>query len=200
MARNTGPKCRLCRREGTKLYLKGARCETEKCAMTRRGTRPGQHGAKRTSLTPFAVQLREKQKLKRIYGVLEKQFGLYVSKAMNSKGISSESLMQILESRLDNIVYRCGFATSRAEARQLIRRGIFKLNDVSVNIPSIQVKAGDVIKPIAFDKLHLKEGYTIPEWLQANVKEKYVKIDRLPSGDDLKEPVNAQLIVESYSR
>jgi len=200
MARNTGPKCRLCRREGTKLYLKGARCETEKCAMTRRGTRPGQHGAKRTSLTPFGIQLREKQKLKRIYGVLEKQFGLYVDKALNSKGISSESLMQILESRLDNIVYRCGFATSRAEARQLIRRGIFKLNDVSVNIPSIQVKAGDVIKPVAFDKLHLKEGYTIPEWLQANVKEKYVKIDRLPSGDDLKEPVNAQLIVESYSR
>lgn len=200
MARNTGPKCRQCRREGTKLYLKGARCETEKCAMTRRGTRPGQHGAKRTSLTPFAVQLREKQKLKRIYGVLEKQFGLYVSKAMKSKGISSESLMQILESRLDNIVYRCGFATSRSEARQLIRRGIFNLNGVSVNIPSIQVKAGDVIKPTSFEKLHLKEGYTIPEWLQANVKEKYVKIDRLPSGDDLKEPVNAQLIVESYSR
>jgi small subunit ribosomal protein S4 len=200
MARNTGPKCRQCRREGTKLYLKGARCETEKCAMTRRPTRPGQHGAKRTSLTPFGVQLREKQKLKRIYGVLEKQFGLYVSKALKSKGIASESLLQILESRLDNIVYRCGFATSRAEARQLIRRGVFKLNDTEVNVPSIQVKAGDVVKPIAFDKLHLKEGYTIPNWLEANVKEKYVKIDRLPSGDDVNEPVNAQLIVESYSR
>jgi small subunit ribosomal protein S4 len=200
MARNTGPKCRLCRREGTKLYLKGARCETEKCAMTRRPTRPGQHGAKRTTLTPFGVQLREKQKLKRIYGVLEKQFGIYVAKALNSKGIASESLLQILESRLDNIVYRCGFATSRAEARQLIRRGVFKLNEVEVNVPSIQVKAGDIVKPIAFDKLHLKEGYTIPKWLEANVKEKYVKIDRLPSGDDVNEPVNAQLIVESYSR
>jgi small subunit ribosomal protein S4 len=200
MARNTGPKCRQCRREGTKLYLKGARCETEKCAMNRRPTRPGQHGAKRTSLTPFGVQLREKQKLKRIYGVLEKQFGLYVAKALKSKGIASESLLQILESRLDNIVYRCGFATSRAEARQLIRRGVFKLNDVEVNVPSIQVRAGDVVKPIAFDKLHLKEGYTIPNWLEANVKEKYVKIDRLPSGDDVNEPVNAQLIVESYSR
>jgi small subunit ribosomal protein S4 len=200
MARNTGPKCRQCRREGTKLYLKGARCETQKCAMTRRPTRPGQHGAKRTTLTPFGVQLREKQKLKRIYGVLEKQFGIYVSKALNSKGIASESLLQILESRLDNIVYRCGFATSRAEARQLIRRGIFKLNNVEVNVPSIQVKAGDIVMPIAFDKLHLKEGYTIPKWLEANVQEKYVKIDRLPSGDDVNEPVNAQLIVESYSR
>jgi small subunit ribosomal protein S4 len=200
MARITGPKCRQCRREGTKLYLKGARCETEKCGLTRRQTKPGQHGAKRTSTTPFGLQLREKQKLKRIYGVLEKQFGLYVAKAMNSKGIASDSLMQILESRLDNIVYRCGFATSRAEARQLIRRGLFKLNDVEVNIPSIQVRSGDIVKPISFDKLHLKEGYTIPQWLQANVKEKYVKIDRLPSGDDVKEPVNAQLIVESYSR
>ena len=200
MARITGPKCRQCRREGTKLYLKGARCETEKCGLTRRQTKPGQHGAKRTSITSFGLQLREKQKLKRIYGVLEKQFGLYVAKAMNSKGIASDSLMQILESRLDNIVYRCGFATSRAEARQLIRRGLFKLNDVEVNIPSIQVRSGDIVKPISFDKLHLKEGYTIPQWLQANVKEKYVKIDRLPSGDDVKEPVNAQLIVESYSR
>lgn len=200
MARNIDPKCRQCRREGTKLYLKGARCETEKCALTRRQTRPGQHGAKRTSLTPFGQQLREKQKLKRIYGVLEKQFGLYVDKAMKSKGIASETLLQILESRLDNIVYRCGFATSRAQARQFIRRGLFTLNGVSVNIPSIQVKAGDSLKPVSFEKLHLKEGYTIPEWLNANVKEKYVKIDRLPSGDELKEPVNAQLIVESYSR
>ena len=132
--------------------------------------------------------------------MLEKQFGIYVSKALNSKGIASESLLQILESRLDNIVYRCGFATSRAEARQLIRRGIFKLNNVEVNVPSIQVKAGDIVMPIAFDKLHLKEGYTIPKWLEANVQEKYVKIDRLPSGDDVNEPVNAQLIVESYSR
>jgi len=200
MARITGPKCRQCRREGTKLYLKGARCETEKCGLTRRQTKPGQHGAKRTSTTPFGLQLREKQKLQRIDGVLEKQFGLYVAKAMNSKGIASDSLMQILESRLDNIVYRCGFATSRAEARQLIRRGLFKLNDVEVNIPSIQVRSGDIVKPISFDKLHLKEGYTIPQWLQANVKEKYVKIVCVPSGDDVKEPVNAQLIVESYSR
>lgn len=200
MARYTGPKCKLCRREGTKLYLKGARCETEKCGLTRRNSKPGQHGAKRTSQNPYGLQLREKQKLKRIYGVLEKQFGLYISKALNTKGIASESLMQILESRLDNIVYRSGFATSRAEARQLIRRGLFKLNGRTANIPSIQVKSGDIIKPLSFDKLHLKEGYKIPSWIEANVSEKYVKIDRLPSGDDLQEPVNPQLIVEFYSR
>ena len=200
MARITGPKCRLCRREGTKLYLKGDRCETEKCALTRRQTKPGQHGAKRSSTTQYGTQLREKQKLKRIYGVLEKQFGLYVSKAFKSKGIASENLVQLLESRLDNVVYRCGFATSRAEARQLIRRGIFKLNNNIANVPSILVRAGDTLTPIAFEKLHLKQGYTIPEWLVANVKEKYVKIDRLPSGDELKQPVNTQLIVEYYSR
>jgi len=200
MARTTGPKCRLCRREGTKLYLKGARCETEKCALSRRQTKPGQHGAKRSMSSQYGTQLREKQKLKRIYGVLEKQFGLYVSKAFKSKGIASETLVQMLESRLDNVVYRCGFATSRSEARQLIRRGLFKLNGHIANVPSILVKAEDTVTPISFEKLHLKQGYTIPSWLIANVKEKYVKIDRLPSGDELKQPVNTQLIVEYYSR
>jgi len=200
MARTTGPKCKLCRREGTKLYLKGDRCETEKCALTRRQTKPGQHGARRSSTTQYGTQLREKQKLKRIYGVLEKQFGLYVSKAFKSKGIASESLVQILESRLDNVVYRCGFATSRSEARQLIRRGLFKLNGHAADIPSILVRAGDTLTPISFEKLHLKQGYTIPSWLNPNVKEKYVKIDRLPAGDELKQPVNTQLIVEYYSR
>jgi small subunit ribosomal protein S4 len=200
MARITGPKCRLCRREGTKLYLKGDRCETEKCALTRRQTKPGQHGARRSVTTQYGSQLREKQKLKRIYGVLEKQFGLYVSKAFKSKGISSESLVQILESRLDNVVYRCGFATSRSQARQFIRRGLFKLNDHIADVPSILVKSGDILTPVSFEKLHLKQGYTIPTWIVANVKEKYVKIDRLPSGDELKQPVNTQLIVEYYSR
>jgi small subunit ribosomal protein S4 len=200
MARSTGPKCRLCRREGTKLYLKGKRCETEKCAFNRRPTRPGQHGAKRTSVTQFGTQLREKQKLKRIYSVLEKQFEIYIDKAVNAKGIASENLMQILESRLDNMVYRCGFATSRSQARQFLRRGLFTLNGKVVNIPSVLVKAGDIIKPISFDKIQLRESYTIPAWLEANVKDRYVKIDRLPSGDDVKEPVNPQLIVEFYSR
>ncbi len=202
MARYSGPKCRLCRRENTKLYLKGTRCETEKCALTRRQTAPGQHGnsGKRSSTTQFGTQLREKQKLKRLYGLLEKQFGLYVSKAFKLKGVASENLVQLLESRLDNVVYRCGFATSRSEARQFIRRGLFTVNNVPVNIPSQIVKAGDIVRPVSFDKLHLRESYTIPNWLDANVSEKYVKIDRLPEGDELKVPVNTQLIVEYYSR
>ena len=200
MARSTGPKCRLCRREGTKLYLKGKRCETEKCSFNRRPTRPGQHGARRASITQFGTQLREKQKLKRIYSVLEKQFEIYIDKAVNAKGIASENLMQILESRLDNMVYRCGFATSRSQARQFLRRGLFTLNGKVVDIPSVLVKAGDIIKPVSFDKIQLREGYTIPAWLEANVKDRYVKIDRLPSGDDVKVPVNPQLIVEFYSR
>ncbi|NBO21746.1 30S ribosomal protein S4 [bacterium] len=202
MARYSGPKCRLCRRENTKLYLKGTRCETDKCALTRRQTAPGQHGnsGRRSSTTQFGTQLREKQKLKRLYGLLEKQFGLYVSKAFKLKGVASENLVQLLESRLDNVVYRCGFATSRSEARQFIRRGLFSINNVPVNIPSQIVKPGDIVRPVSFEKLHLRESYTIPNWLNANVSEKYVKIDRLPEGDELKVPVNTQLIVEYYSR
>jgi len=202
MARYSGPKCRLCRRENTKLYLKGTRCETDKCALTRRQTAPGQHGnsGRRSSTTQFGTQLREKQKLKRLYGLLEKQFGLYVSKAFKLKGVASENLVQLLESRLDNVVYRCGFATSRSEARQFIRRGLFSINNAPVNIPSQIVKPGDIVRPVSFEKLHLRESYTIPNWLNANVSEKYVKIDRLPEGDELKVPVNTQLIVEYYSR
>ena len=202
MARYSGPKCRLCRRENTKLYLKGTRCETEKCALTRRQTAPGQHGnsGKRSVTTQFGTQLREKQKLKRLYGLLEKQFGLYVARAFKLKGVTSENLVQLLESRLDNVVYRCGFATSRSEARQFIRRGLFTVNNTPVNIPSQIVKAGDIVRPVSFEKLHLRESYTIPNWLNANVSEKYVKIDRLPEGDELKVPVNTQLIVEYYSR
>jgi small subunit ribosomal protein S4 len=201
MARLSGPKCRLCRREGTKLYLKGTRCETEKCSLSRKPYKAGQHGPKKSGTSSqYGLQLREKQKLKRIYSILEKQFGNYVSKALNSKGVSSENLMQMLESRLDNIVYRCGFAVSRAQARQLIRRNLFKVNGQIVNIPSRLVRAGDHVSPVSFEKLELKEGYIIPEWLIPNVKERYVKIDRLPVGEEIKEPVNAQLIVEFYSR
>ena len=201
MARYHGPKCRLCRRENTKLYLKGDRCETEKCALTRRQTGPGQHGnSRKPGASQFRTQLREKQKLKRLYGLLEKQFGLYVSKAFKNKGVTSDNLLQLLESRLDNVVYRCGFATSRAEARQFIRRGLFTVNNVSVNIPSQIIKPGDIVKPVSFEKMHLRESYSPPAWLSANVSEKYVKIDRLPEGDELKVPVNTQLIVEYYSR
>ncbi len=202
MARYHGPKCRLCRREGVKLYLKGARCESEKCAMNRKPYAPGQHGNGRRRSRPssYGIQFREKQKAKRIYGVLEKQFKKYVGVALNTKGITGESLMQILESRLDNMVYRSGFATSRAQARQFVRSGFFEVNQKVATIPSMQLKAGDVIKPVSFEKIHLRQGFVLPEWLKANVKEKFVQVERFPTLEELSSDVNVQLIVEFYSR
>ncbi len=203
MARTTGPKCRLCRREGVKLYLKGSRCESEKCAMNRKAYAPGQHGnsrRQRRSATGYGSQLREKQKLKRIYGVLEHQFRRYVDNALATKGVSGQILMQTLETRLDNMVYKSGFAVSRAQARQFIRSGFFTVNGKQVTIPSYQVAVGDIIKPVSFDKIHLREGFVLPEWLSANVKERYVKFDKMPLLDDLAENINVQLIIEYYSR
>jgi small subunit ribosomal protein S4 len=203
MARYKGPKCRLCRREGAKLYLKGARCDSEKCAMNRRPYAPGQHGnSRRRRRRPsfYGVQFREKQKAKRVYGILEKQFKKYVKEALGTKGVTGEVLMQSLESRLDNMVYRSGFATSRAQARQMIRSGFFMLNDKVVQTPSIQTKPKDIIKPVSFEKIHLREGFILPEWLMANVKDKFVEVIRLPTLDDLQSDVNIQLIVEFYSR
>lgn len=200
MARYKEAKCRLCRREGTKLYLKGAKCLSDKCTITKRPHAPGQHGNSRKKLSEYGMQLREKQKAKRIYGILEKQFRGYVDKALTTKGVTGESLIQKLESRLDNMVYRSGFATSRAQARQLIRSGFFMVNDQVATIPSMQLKIEDVIKPVSFDKIHLREGFVLPEWLEANVKEKYVKFNRLPSLEDLSEDINIQLIIEYYSR
>lgn len=203
MARYKGPKCKLCRREGVKLYLKGGRCDSDKCAMERRPYAPGQHGnsrRRRRRLSSYGKQFREKQKAKRIYGVLEKQFKRYVKAALRAKGITGEVLMQNLEARFDNMVYRSGFATSRAQARQLIRSGFFALNDKAVKTPSINTKPGDIIKPVSFDKIHLRKGFILPEWLKANVKEKYVEVDRMPELDDLQSDVNVQLIVEFYSR
>lgn len=200
MSRYTGPKCRLCRREGVKLYLKGARCESEKCAFNRRQQAPGQHGMSKKRLSNYGLQLREKQKAKRIYGILEKQFASYVNKAMKKKGVTGEELLRLLELRFDNMVYRSGFAMSRAQARQYIRRNFFMLNGKICNIPSVQLKVGDVIKPVDFGKLSPREGFTLPEWLSANIKEKSVKIDRLPEAEDLPNDVNVQMIVEFYSR
>ncbi len=201
MARYKGPKCRICRREGTKLYLKGARCESEKCAMNLRPYPPGQHGKRRRRrLSSYGVQFREKQKAKRTYGVLEKQFKKYVNQALKTKGVTGEKLMQILESRFDNMVYRSGFATSRPQARQFIRSGFFMLNDKVSSVPSVRIKPGDIIKPVEFDKIHLRQGFVLPEWLKANVKEKYVEVERLPQLDELTSDVNVQLIVEFYSR
>lgn len=200
MARYTGPKCRLCRREGQKLYLKGARCDSPKCAMEKRPFAPGQHGNSRKKLSQYGIQMRAKQKAKRIYGILEKQFKSYVEEAFTQKGITGEALMQILESRLDNMVYRSGFTASRAQARQLIRSGMFTLNGKVVKTPSIRVKVGDVIQPVDFGKIHPREGFILPEWLSANIKEKSVKLSRLPALDELSDAVNVQLIVEFYSR
>lgn len=200
MARLSGPKCRLCRREGEKLYLKGARCYSDKCAVKTKPQAPGQHGTSRRALSEYGRQLREKQKAKRIYGLLEKQFRTYVNKALSTKGVTGEVLLQNLESRLDNLVYRSGFAVSRAQARQLIRSSFFTINDKAVKTPSIQLKPGDVLKPISFDKIHLREGFILPEWLEANVKEKYVKYLKLPTIDEAQENVNIQLIIEFYSR
>lgn len=200
MARYKGPKCRLCRREGAKLYLKGARCESEKCAITKRNYAPGQHGNSRTRLSEFGIQLREKQKVKRIYGILERQFGKYIGVALNTKGVSGEILMQSLETRLDNVVYRSGFAVSRAQARQNIRSGFFTVNGKKVNKPSYAIGVGDVIKPISFEKIQLREGFILPDWLEANVKEKFVKFTRVPALDEISENINVQLIIEYYSR
>jgi small subunit ribosomal protein S4 len=200
MARYNDAKCRLCRREGVKLFLKGAKCESEKCTLNKRSQAPGQHGTSRKRLSEYGVQLREKQKAKRTYGVLEKQFKKYVDQALKTKGVTGEVLMQHLESRLDNLVYRSGFATSRAQARQLIRSGVFTVNGVKATIPSIQLKPGDVIKPESFEKVHLREGFVLPQWLDANVKEKQVKYGKLPTLEDVNDSLKVQLIIEYYSR
>lgn len=200
MARTTGPKCRLCRREGIKLYLKGVRCFSEKCAISKKAQVPGQHGNSRKKLSEYGTQMREKQKAKRIYGVLEKQFKNYVQRALDTKGVSGDILVKELESRLDNLVYRSGFAVSRSQARQLIRSGVFMVNGKALTIPSAQLRDNDIIRPTSMDKVHLREGFTLPEWLDANVKEKFIKVVRLPSLDEYSEPVNIQLIIEFYSR
>jgi small subunit ribosomal protein S4 len=144
--------------------------------------------------------LREKQKAKRIYGVLEKQFKKYVEMALKATGITSEKLIQKLESRLDNMVYRSGFAVSRPQARQYIRSGFFTLNGEKATIPSMTVKVGDVLKPVSFDKIQLREGFSLPEWMEANVKERFVKLNRLPTLEEISEGLNVQLIIEYYSR
>jgi small subunit ribosomal protein S4 len=200
MARYHDAKCRLCRREGTRLNLKGARCESDKCAFSRRSQAPGQHGTSRKALSEYGKQLREKQKAKRTYGILERQFKNYVTEALKSRGVSGEILLQKLESRLDNLVYRSGFAVSRAQARQYIRRGYFMVNDRVVTIPSQQAKIGDTVKPISFDKIQPKEGFVLPEWLAVNVKEKSVKIAQLPTLDKSQEKFDLQSIIEYYSR
>ncbi|HYM64372.1 MAG TPA: 30S ribosomal protein S4 [Gaiellaceae bacterium] len=207
MAReNLGTKCRNCRREGLKLFLKGERCLTEKCSVERRSYPPGEHGRGRIKQSEYLIQLREKQKARRYYGILEKQFRGYYKKASRRSGITGEELLRMLETRLDNVVYRLGFAASRAQARQLIRHGHFQVNGRRVNIPSFQVrpdmivamKAGSPAEPVIRDATDLTAS--VSPWLQADHDNLTGKILKLPERDEIDAPVQEQLIVELYSK
>ena len=208
MARYTGPSCKLCRREGKKLYLKGDRCLTDKCAVSRRATVPGQHGAGRKTVKEYGMQLREKQTARRYYGVQEKQFKKYYEAADKKEGISGENLLSILETRFDNVVYRMGMASSRKEARQLVRHGHFTLNGKKADIPSILVRVGDVIalkeKSRASEKMKgLMEAMadvTAPKWLELDKEAVSVKVIAAPARDDIDFEFNEQLIIELYSK
>lgn len=207
MARYTGPVCRLCRREGTKLFLKGDKCYTDKCPVSRRAYPPGQHGQARRKLSEYGVQLREKQKARRVYGVLEGQFRRYFERAESKKGVTGELLLQNLESRLDNVVYRMGLGSSRAEARQLVRHNHFLVNGRRVNIPSFLVRPGDevAVREQSRDKAHFKvltQGVArlTPAWLEVNLEDMKGKVLRLPTREEIDAPVQEQLIVELYSR
>lgn len=208
MARYTEAVCRLCRREGTKLFLKGERCYTPKCAIDRRNYAPGQHGQSRKKVSEYGTQLREKQKLRRIYGVLEKQFRNYFKEASRLPGVTGENLLQILESRLDNIVFRLGFGTSRVEARQLVTHGHFLVNGKKVDIPSYLTKPGDVIEvkeksqdsPKFKDLREFAATQNVASWLERDVEALRGKVLATPSREDIDLPVAEHLIVELYSR
>lgn len=213
MARVIGPVCKLCRREGEKLFLKGNRCLSPKCAIEKRAYAPGQHGAggqyRRGRASDYSMQLREKQKARRIYGVLERQFRRYFRMAQRSKGLTGATLLAILESRLDNVVYRAGFADSRAQARQLVQHGHIDINGHRADVPSLLVKSGDVVsvhassrgskyfKTLADDA---KNRPPAPQWLGADPASASVRVIKLPSREEIELPLNEQLIVEYYSR
>ena len=206
MARYTGPSCKLCRREGTKLYLKGERCMSDKCAFNRRTAAPGQHGAAKKKLTEYGMQLREKQKAKRYYGVLEKQFKNYYVKADNQDGIAGENLLRLLERRLDNVVFRMGLANSHKEARQLVLHGHFTLNGHKANIPSILVKVGDVVAVKETESTKIKGlveamgDHIAPKWLDIDKTAGVAKVIAMPERDDIDFEFNEQLIIELYSK
>jgi len=209
MAKYTGPKCRLCRREGIRLYLKGERCYTDKCAIERRGYVPGEHGKdRRQKETPYGMQLREKQKARRVYGILEAQFRGYFQKAERKKGVTGEILLQLLETRLDNIVYRLGIATSRPAARQIVRHGHIEVNGRSVDIPSYQVRVGDVVcvreKSRKIDTIKLavenRRRTEMQAWLDFDDKKMEGRLNQMPSRENIPVPIQEQLIVELYSK
>jgi small subunit ribosomal protein S4 len=206
LARYTGPSCRICRREGQKLYLKGDRCYSDKCALTRRQSAPGQHGARKGKLSGYGVQLREKQKVKRYYGLLEGQFYATYERAEKMKGIAGENLLQLLELRLDNVVFRAGFANSRKEARQFVTHGHFTLNGHKADIPSMTLSVGDVItlkdKSKASDKFKgiQEAAKNAPGWLEIDFEKMEGKITALPVREDIDLPIEEHLIVELYSK
>jgi small subunit ribosomal protein S4 len=208
MARYTGSVCRLCRREGAKLFLKGSRCYTKKCAFERRPTPPGQHGVRRRKVGEYGMQLREKQKVRRVYSVLERQFKNYFDTADSRPGMTGENLLRMLELRLDNVVFRMGFASSRAQARQLVAHGHFAVNGRPTNIPSYQLKAGDRVEvrdsrtgrepfKLAKETLRSHQG---PEWLSVDAAKLAGTIAELPRRDQMPLDLNEQLVVEYYSR
>ena len=208
MARHTGPVCRLCRREAMKLFLKGDRCFKEKCAFERRGYAPGQHGRRRTKVQSYGIQLREKQKVKRMYGVLERQFRNYFAKAARGKGITGASLLQMLERRLDNVVYRLGFASSRSMARQLVAHGHVQVDGRKVSVPSALVKPGSVVSLREASRkneqikicLDTAKGRGVPQWLELDADQFQGTVKQLPQREDIAMPVQEQLIVELYSK
>ena len=206
MARYTGPACRLCRREGTKLFLKGDRCTSGKCAIDRRSTVPGQHGAANKKVREYGRQLREKQKTRRYYGVLEKQFYNYYEEADRTEGMTGENLICLLERRLDNVVYRMGFAESRREARQLVLHGHFTINGKKADIPSMLIKAGDVVavkessRSSSKFKGFLEKSSVVPKWLDVYKDNFTAKVTALPAREDVEFPFVEQLIVELYSK
>jgi small subunit ribosomal protein S4 len=208
MARYTGPVCKLCRREGMKLFLKGVRCESPKCAIERRPFPAGEHGRGRVKESEYLVQLREKQKARRIYGILEQQFRRYYEEASRAKGITGVRLLQFLELRLDNVVYRGGLAMSRSQARQFVRHGHFMVNGRKVDIPSYRVREGDVVEVRQRSKsvgriveaAAYSSGRSIPSWLRLEAGELRITVEREPTRDQIDVPVQEQMIVELYSK
>lgn len=208
MARNLDAKCRQCRREGEKLFLKGEKCFTEKCAIERRNYAPGQHGQKKVRISDYGVQLRAKQKVRRIYGVLEGQFRLSYKIAEKQRGITGENLLQLLECRLDNVAYRMGFGISRSESRQVVRHNGILVNGKRVNIPSYQVRVGDVVEVAERTKSHLRikgsieaaEQRGFPEWVDVDVKAMKGVFKAKPQRSELPSTINENLVVELYSK
>ena len=208
MARYNDSKCRLCRREGGKLFLKGEKCFTEKCPVEKRAYAPGQHGQQKSRLSDYGKQLREKQKLRRIYGILERQFQNYYKEAARHKGSTGEDLLKMLESRLDNVVYRMGFGVSRAEARQLVRHNAVRVNGRRVNIPSYQARPNDLIEisASAQEQLRIKAALEaagqrgIPEWLDVDIKGMKGTFKSVPERNDLPSDINESLVVALYSK